>query len=151
MTYLISKKTTRIFISVASLICLPLILWDVHPLVTSIIVLFYCFFIPAVYIKELLQRRFVGLGISKMSPFFTPVVIPLLILVSMPFWLLSYESPNSILNWVSILIIIIIVLDVIYIFSKSELIWVTITGNQLVNFILFFISFIIGIFIVLVF
>lgn len=151
MTYLISRKTTRIIISAASLICIPLLLWNVHPIVTSIIVLFYCFFIPAVYINGLLQRRFVGLGIYKMSPFFTPAVLPLLILVSMPFWLLTYEFRNPILNWVSILIIIIIVLDVIYIFRTSRLIRVTITGNQVVNFTLFLVCFISGILIALIF
>jgi hypothetical protein len=79
------------------------------PWLKALVILLYGFFIPARQLLSHLQNRFVGMALRNKSIFLTPLFLPILLLISIPFWEYSRSSIAS-FDWTLIIMAGIIVI-----------------------------------------
>lgn len=151
MKYSTSSGATKVLVPILGVIGLISVIAKIHPVSTTIFALIYCFIFPSLWIRNYLQTKFVGLEIRGKTIFLFPIVLPLLIMIAIPFWVLNNQFPEMTFEWTIFILAMIIFVESVFMLEFDKLIDIQLTAAHLRNIFLGLIGLICGLLIALFF
>jgi hypothetical protein len=131
MNFSISSVNIRILALVIGILGIVAVVANFHPLLTTTFAAVYFFAVPAFQIQEYLQKKFVGLELRGKTIFLFPIVLPLLIVLAVPFWAYNNDSSQVIFRWTTIIMVMAIVVETVLAVIFTRQVNVRITFNNL--------------------
>ena len=144
MNFSISATNIKILASVIGVLGIISVVAGFHPLLTTAFSVTYFFAFPALQIQDYLQTKFVGLELRGKTLFLFPIIMPVLIVLVIPFWAYNNNSSQIIFEWTTIILVTTIAVESVLVVRFARPVNVQITSNILQNLFLAFVGLIFG-------
>jgi hypothetical protein len=133
MSISISAANIKLFAVLSGLLGSISVAANIHPVLTLIFAVLYLFVIPAHWIQGYLQTTFVGLDLRGKTIFLFPIIVPLMIVLAIPFWALNNEFSQTIFQWTTIVLVTSILAETVLVVSFARLVIIPIDFTNLRN------------------